>query len=287
MNLQSHYATVKSSRMHYLEMGAGDPILFLHGMPTSSYIWRHVIPVLSDNARCIALDLIGMGKSDKPDIAYRVFDHIAYLDAFIDALQLKNITLVLHGWGSVIGLDYARRHENNIKAIACYESHLSPPTDWRQLSLPMQQFTSLLRNEKAAHRAIVDQNYLVEKMLPRTMIHKLSEKEMQEYRAPFPTPESRKPLWQYVQELPMGDAKPHDVVELIRAYSNWLQKTTIPKLLLYAVPGFITTIESVQWSRDHLPNSELICLDDVLHCAQESAPEQFAQALLTWYKAIK
>ena len=232
MNLQSHYATVKSSHMHYLEMGSGDPILFLHGIPMSSYMWRHVVPVLSENARCIALDFIGMGKSDKPDIAYRVFDHIAYLDAFIDALQLKNITLVLHGWGSVVGLDYARRHENNIKAIACYESHMRPPADWRQLSLPMQQFTSLLSNEKAARRAIIDQNYLVEKMLPRVTIRALSEKDMAEYRAPFPTPESRKPLWQYMQDLPIGDAKNHDVVNLIRAYSDWLQTTTIPKLLL-------------------------------------------------------
>ena len=287
MNLQSHYATAKASQMHYLEMGTGDPILFLHGMPTSSYLWRHVMPVLSQQARCIAPDLIGMGKSDKPNIAYRVFDHIAYLDAFIDALQLKNITLVLHGWGSVIGLDYAKRHENNIKAIACYESYLCPSTDWKQLSLPMQQFTSLLNNEKAARHAIIDQNYLVEKMLPRITIRALSEKDMAEYRAPFPTPESRKPLWQYMQDLPIGDAKNHDVVNLIRAYSDWLQTTTIPKLLLYAMPGFMTTIESVQWSRDHFKNIKLICLNDVMHCAQESAPEQFSKALLTWYKTIQ
>src|SRR3990167_11121560 len=104
------FVSIKGSNMHYVDSGSGSPILFLHGIPTSSYLWRHIIPALSSQARCIAPDLIGMGQSDKPDIDYRVFDHIAYLEEFIDALELKNITLVLHGWGSVIGFDYARRH---------------------------------------------------------------------------------------------------------------------------------------------------------------------------------
>ncbi|MCX7120507.1 MAG: haloalkane dehalogenase [Gammaproteobacteria bacterium] len=276
---------VKGSLMHYYDEGSGDPILFLHGMPTSAYLWRNIIPVLAPYARCIAPDLIGMGESDKPDIEYRVFDHIAYIESFIEALELKNITLVLHGWGSVIGLDYARRHEKNIKAIAFYESHLQPVTHWNQLSLPVQQFATLLNRPGASYRAVIKQNYLIEKILPRSIIRELTDEEMTHYRAPFPTPESRKPLWQYVNDLPLGKG-PDDVVKLIQAYCDWLQKTTLPKLLLYAMPGFMTTMDDVQWASKHFPNIKLAALDDAMHLAQESIAAQFSSALLNWYLNI-
>lgn len=281
----SHFISVNGSNMHYYDVGSGDPILFLHGIPTSAYAWRHIIPAMSSQGRCIAPDLIGMGQSDKPDIEYRVFDHIAYIEAFIDALKLKNITLVLHAWGSVIGCDYARRHEKNIKAIAFYESHLQPVLNWDQLSLPVQQFATLLNRPGASYRAVMTQNYLIEKLLPRSVIRELTDEEMAHYRAPFPTPESRKPLWQYVNDLPLGKG-PDDVVKLIQQYSEWLQKTKIPKLLLYAIPGFMTTIENVKWARDHFPNTETVPLDDALHLAQESVPDQFSDALLKWYKKV-
>ncbi len=279
---KTHFISVNGSKMHYYDDGVGDPVLFLHGIPTSAYLWRHIIAALSPNMRCVAPDLIGMGLSDKPDIEYRVFDHIQYIDAFIDALQLKNITLVLHGWGSVIGLDYARRHEKNIKAIAFYESHLQPVSNWDQLSLPVQQFATLLNRPGASYRAVIKQNYFIEKLLPRSMIRKLTDDEMAHYRAPFPTPETRRSLWQYVNDLPLGKG-PSDVMELIQTYSAWLQKTTIPKLLLYAIPGFMTTIEEVTWARDHFPNTQIASLDDALHLAQESVPDQFSEALLNWY----
>jgi len=116
----SHYIEVLGSKMHYVEQGSGDPILFLHGIPSSSYLWRNIIPFLADKGRCIAVDLIGLGKSDKPDIAYTVFDHIRYIEAFINALGLTNLTIVMHAWGSVIGFDYAMRNEANIKALAFF-----------------------------------------------------------------------------------------------------------------------------------------------------------------------
>lgn len=276
---------IKGSKMHYLEQGAGDPILFLHGMPVSSYVWRNIIPALSDQARCIAPDLIGMGESDKPDIDYRIFDHIKYIEELIAALDLKNITLVMHGWGSVIGFDYARRHEDNIKALVFFEAHVRPTTDWNMLSLPVQQFASLLNRPGAAYRAVVEQNYLVNKMLPEGVIRPLQTEELAKYQEPFPTPETRKPLWQYVQDLPLGEG-PEDVVELITQYSKWLEETPIPKLMLYAIPGFITTVATVQWARDHVKNLELLGLDDVLHFAQESIPEIFSQKLRDWYMGM-
>jgi len=281
-SIASKTVEVNGSKIHYLEQGSGDPILFLHGMPTSSYLWRNIIPGISDQARCIAPDLIGMGESDKPDIEYRIFDHIKYIEGFIDALNLKNITLVMHGWGSVIGFDYARRHEDNVKALSFFESHVRPTTDWNMLSLPVQQFASLLSRPGAAYRAVVQQNYLVNKLLPRGVIRPLQSEELAVYQKPFRTPESRKPLWQYVQDLPLGEG-PDDVVELIAQYSTWLEKTPLPKLMMYAIPGFITTVATVQWARDHMQNLELVGLDDVLHFAQESVPELFSQKLREWY----
>src|SRR3990167_7654873 len=283
--LISQVVSVKGSNMHYYESGSGDPILFLHGMPTSAYLWRHIIPALSPHARCIAPDLIGMGQSDKPDIDYRVFDHIAYIDAFIEALNLKNITLVMHGWGSVIGLDYARRHEKNIKALVFYESHLQPMRDWKQLSLPVQQLASLLNRPDASYRAVVIQNYFIEKLLPRSIIRELTEEEMAHYRKPFPTPESRKVLWQYVNDLPLGKG-PDDVVKLIGEYCHWLQQTPTPKLMLYAIPGFMTTVNSVRWAKENLPDLTLKSLDNAMHLAQESVPDQFVEALLGWLTLI-
>lgn len=278
----SNFINVKGSRMHYLKDGVGDPIVFIHGMPTSSYLWRNIIPILSDQALCIAPDLIGMGKSDKPDIEYRIFDHIDYINTFLATLNLKHITLVMHGWGSVIGFDYASRHPENIKALAFYEAHIRPTTDWNMLSLPVQQFASLLARPGASYRAVVKQNYLLNKLLPSGVVRPLQAKEIDAYKAPFLTPESRKPLWQYVQDLPLGKG-PEDVVALIDRYSKWLQKTQIPKLMLYAIPGFVTTMDTVQWARDQMQNIQLVGLDNALHLAQESMPDAFGQILRAWY----
>ena len=283
--LASHYVAVTGAKLHYYEAGKGDPILFLHGIPASAYLWRNIIPSLASHARCIAPDLIGMGLSDKPDIEYHVTEHIAYINAFIDALQLKNITLVLHGWGSVIGFDYAKRHPERVKAIAFYESHVRPVTDWKQLSLPVQQVATLLNRPGASYRAVIKQNYLVEKMLPRSTIRALSEETMSHYRAPFTTPESRKPLWQYLNELPLGKNN-GEADAIIREYAAFLEKSDAPKLLLYAIPGFMTTMDDVRWVRQHFPNTTLACLDDALHLAQESLPELFSSTIETWYKKL-
>ena len=141
----------------------------------------------------------------------------------------------------------------------------------------------------ASYRAIVKNNYFIKKLLPSGLIRQLTEEELEAYEAPFSTPEARKPLWQYVQELPLGEGSGEDsekVLTLMEKYSQWLQKTELPKLMLYAMPGFITTIETVQWAKDHLKNLELVCLEDVLHLAQESVPELFSQHLKQWYSHL-
>lgn len=278
----SHFIEVNASTIHYVESGSGNPLVFLHGMPTHSYLWRNIIPALSDSARCIAPDLIGMGRSGKPDIAYTIFDHIDYFDAFMEAMDLKDVTLVLHGWGSVVGFDYARRHPDTVKGIAFSESHVRPITDWDMLSLPVQQLATLLKRDDVSYRAVVEKNYLVNRLLPNGVLRSLSAEELDRYREPFPTEASRKPLWQYVQDLPLGEVET-PVVELIRAYSEWLTETDKPKLMLYSIPGFITTIATVQWAKEHLSNLSLVELNDALHFAQESIPGPFREALREWY----
>ena len=282
----ARYLSVKGSKIHYIEDGTGDPVLFLHGMPASSYLWRNIIPSLSDKARCIAPDLIGMGASDKPDIDYTVFDHIDYIQSFIESLNLKNITLVLHGWGSVIGFDYARRHANNVKAIAFFESHIRPNTEWEMLSLPVQQLATLLERPGASYKAIVEHNYLVNKLLPNGVLRRLTDDELAHYKKPFPTPKSRKPLWQYTQDLPLGKGTGR-VLDLIKKYSKWLEKAPQQKLMMYAVPGFITTMETVGWAKSNPPNLTLVELEDALHFAQESMPDIFSRELREWYLSLK
>ena len=281
--IQSKVVNLLGSDMHYLESGEGEVILFIHGMPTSSYVWRHVIPNLSKHARCIAIDLMGMGDSAKPEIDYSLSDHVNYLSRFIEALRLSNITLVLHGWGSVIGLDYASRNEEKIKAVALYESHIRAIRDAESLSLPIQQLVSLTSVKDSSYQAIVENNYLIDKLLPACAAEPLSLDARAKYAEPFQTPKSREVLWKYINELPLGESK-SSVIDRIQSYSSWLQASQLPKLLLYAVPGFITTLETISWAKEHLPSLTMSPLDDVMHLAQESAPDLFSEKLTVWFK---
>lgn len=281
----SKFVEINGSKMHYIEAGKGDPIVFIHGVPTSSYLWRHIIPELSTYGRCIALDLIGMGQSDKPDIDYRVFDHIEYLTGFMKALDLKNVTLVMHAWGSVIGFEYAMQNPDNIKALAFLESHIRPPSNREMVALPVQEIASVLDAPDGGYDVIMNSNYYVNKVLPSGVLRQLTEEEMAAYQAPFQQPGACKPIWQYLQDLPLGDG-PSDVVDLITGYSEKLCQSPIPKLMLYAVPGFITMMDTVTWARDNLPNLTLVDIGDALHYAQESNPGMIANELSRWYVSL-
>lgn len=282
---RSKFVKVLSSKIHYVESGKGDPIVFLHGMPTSSYLWRNIIPGLKMQARCIAPDLIGMGKSSKPNIPYRIFDHIKYMEKFIDTLKLKNITLVMHGFGSIIGLDYAMRHPDKVKAIAFYESYVGPLT-WNRLSLPIQHLHKLFHNRKLSQRLIMEDNDLINKIFNSLSLRKLTAKELSYYRAPFIKPKDRRPLWQYISDSPMGHP-PKDVTRLISRYMEKLQQSTIPKLMLYAIPGFMTPISTIEWCKTHLKNLTIVDLGEGLHFVQEYNPKLFREAVARWYSGIK
>lgn len=278
----SHYLNVNHSDLHYIDEGQGDPIVFLHGVPSSNYLWRNIIPYLSSHARCIAPDLIGFGKSSKPNIRYRVFDHINYIEQFLDQLDLEKITLVMHGWGSVIGLDYASRHPKKIKNIAFFEPYIRPAVNFEMLSLPLQELCRILHNSDGGYNFIVNSNYFVNTAFSSGAIKKVNDEVVAHYQAPFPDARSRLPLWQFTQDLPLGDG-PADVVELMQHYSLWLQKSNIPKLFIYAVPGFLTTIDTVQWAKTHISKLSLVDIGDAHHYVQETNPDAFGAQLRNWY----
>ena len=183
-NFKSNYVEVLGSKMHYVEEGQGETIVLLHGNPTSSYLWRNIIPTLAKTHRVIAPDLIGMGKSDKPELDYMFQDHSKYFKAFLKAVDVKNVTLVFHDWGGAIGLDYYRGAPDNVKRLVIMEAVIRP-IYWKDADFVTTMIFKKLRDEKEGHQLIVEENYFVEKLLPMMSGRKLSEQEMNYYRAPY------------------------------------------------------------------------------------------------------
>jgi haloalkane dehalogenase len=281
----SHYLEVHGSNLHYLDEGAGDPILFLHGNPTSSYLWRNIIPYVTPLGRGIALDLIGMGKSDKPDIEYRFFDHVQYVEGFIEKLRLKNLTLVIHDWGSALGLHYAMRHEETIKGIALMEAILLPVPSWEAFPAGAREMFQAFRTPEVGWDLIVNQNLFVEQVLPGAIVRTLTEEEMNHYREPFTGPQYRKPLWRWPNELPI-EGHPADVVEVVATYNARLQQSDLPKLLFYATPGAIMQAPVVEWCRQNLNNLKTVDIGPGIHFLQEDNPHLIGSELANWYKRL-
>ncbi len=286
-NFTPHFVEVHGSRMHYVEAGKGDPILLLHGNPTSAYIWRNIIPYLSKHGRVIAVDLIGFGRSDKPDIEYRFADHAAYLEGFIEKLALRNLTLVMHDWGSALGFDYAASHEGKIRALAFFEALLVPLPSLDQW--PNQRAAEafrLYRTPKIGWDLIVQHNDFLERRLQEGVLRQLSEAELSQYRAPFLEAVSRKPLWRWPNELPIA-GEPADVAMVQAHYLAWLQTSNLPKLLLYAKPGALTPEPVVAWAKHSLTNLTTVDLGDGIHNLQEDHPEEIGHAVAAWIEQTK
>ncbi len=282
---ESKFLEVRGSKMHYVEQGEGDPILFLHGNPTSSYLWRNVIPHVSGHGRCIAPDLIGMGKSDKPDLEYRFFEHANYVEDFIGALELSNITLVIHDWGSGLGFHYAALHPDKIKAIAFMEAIVLPVPSWDTFSSDFKEIFQSFRTDKVGWDLIVNQNFFVEKILPSGVVRELTEEEMNVYREPYLEPETRKPLWRWPNEIPI-EGEPSDVNQAVLKYNAKLVEWDIPKLLFYAEPGALLPKPAVEWCEVNLKNLTSINLGKGRHYLQEDHPHAIGEALAEWYRAL-
>jgi haloalkane dehalogenase len=276
--------------MHYVEQGSGDPILFLHGNPSSAFSWRKVIPLLADVARCVAPDHMGFGKSDKPKISYSFYNLSDYLDAFVERLNLRNITLVVQDWGSPLGFDYFARHQSNVCGIVYFEAILKPFESWDMFPAADAdpQSRQLFREFRTGDvngrgwQLIVEQNMFIKALLPNLLGTQLTPQEMAEYEKPFERPEWRVPMWRLPKDIPIENSPP-DVTVTVQRYTDALKASDVPKLLIYSRSGITLRQDAVDWSRANLRNLTVRELSGGHHFFQESHPAEFAQTIRDWY----
>lgn len=275
---------VHGRRMACAEEGTGDTVLFLHGNPTSSYLWRNIIPHLSLQARCLAPDLIGMGDSDKlphsDHESYRFVEHRHYLDELLQQLDLGDrVTLVLHDWGSGLGFDWARRHAERIRGIAYMEA-IVQPLSWLQWPEGFRGIFQGMRSDKGED-LVLRRNAFIEQILPNAILRDLDDEEMAEYRRPFTEPgEDRRPTLSWPRELPI-DGEPEDVVDIVDSYGKWVAHSPIPKLFINAEPGAILVGDMRDFCRSW-PNQEEVTVKGS-HFIQEDSPQDIGRALSEWF----
>lgn len=273
---------VLDSEISYVDTGAGTPVVFLHGNPTSSYLWRNIIPYVSPYGRCLAPDLVGMGHSKRsPTYSYRFVDHARYLDAWFETMDLKrDIILVVHDWGSALGFYRASRYPDQIKAIAYMEA-IVQPRRWADFGEAAGIFRAL--RSDAGDRMVLRDNAFVEMVLPRAIIRKLSDAEMAAYRAPFAEPEARIPTLVWPRQIPI-DGEPADVTAIVEAYGRWLSDSEIPKLFIAGDPGAIINGRGKDFCRG-LRNQREITVKGI-HFLQEDSPHEIGTALQEFVKTV-
>ena len=278
---------VNGKTMSYVEMGEGEPIIFQHGNPTSSYLWRNIMPNLADQGRCIAIDLIGMGDSDKledsgPD-RYTLLEHRDYWEGALDALGVSNnVTLVIHDWGSALGFDWANRHRESVMGIAYMEGIVRPVSwdDWPEAARGVfQGFRS-----PAGEEMVLEKNVFVERVLPGSIIRDLTEDEMAVYRRPYINPgEDRRPTLTWPRQIPIED-EPAEVRELVQSYADWLSQSEVQKLFINAEPGAILIGPQREFCRSWPNQKEVTVAGN--HFLQEDSPDEIGQAIAEWRKEI-
>jgi haloalkane dehalogenase len=281
--LDKQFVTVDGRRMAYHESGSGPTMVFLHGNPTSSYLWRNIVRALNDSYRCIAPDLIGMGDSEPsgssgPD-AYRFVEHRAYLDGLLDQLDLGDaVTFVIHDWGSALGFDWANRHRDRVAGIAYMEAIVKPVTweDWPDGATPIfQAFRS-----PAGEEMVLEKNIFVERVLPGSILRDLTAAEMDEYRRPFAEAgERRRPTLTWPRQIPI-DGEPADVVQIVQSYADWLSTSDLPTLFVNADPGAILVGPQREFCRTWPNQTEVTVPGN--HFLQEDSPTEIATAIAAW-----
>jgi haloalkane dehalogenase len=277
---------LEGAEIAYIETGSGDPIVFLHGNPTSSYLWRNVIPHLTGLGRCLAPDLVGMGESDKaPNGSYRFVDHARYLDAWFAALGLaRDVTLVVHDWGSALGFYWASRNRAAVKGIVYMEA-IATPLRWDDWPAVARNIFQLMRSP-AGEELVLQKNIFVERLLPGAVLRKLSEQEMGVYRRPYLEPgESRRPMLTWPREIPL-EGEPADVTAIVNDYAQWLSGTySPPKLFVNAEPGLILVGRQREFCRKW-PNQREVTVAGA-HFIQEDSPHQIGSEIANWCKELK
>lgn len=269
------------SFMNYTDTGSGDiPVVFLHGNPTSSYLWRNVIPHIGDRTRCLAPDLIGMGASGKPDIDYRFADHARYLDAWFEALGVGEVVIVGHDWGGALGMDWAARHPGRVRGIALIETFLRPLL-WSDMPPQGAELFRRFRSPEG-ERMILEENMFIEYNLP-FQAKNLTEADLDVYRAPYPTPRSRKPMLAWPREFPL-DGEPADVVAVIENYDRWMADTPeVPKLLMALDNGVgLGSPEQIASAAEAFAACEVVSVGEGGHHAPEDRPDAIGAAVAAW-----
>ena len=265
------------TEMAYVDTGAGAPVVFLHGNPTSSYLWRNVIPHVERASHCLAPDLVGMGDSGKaPGGSYRFADHARYLDAWFDALGLDgDVTLVMHDWGSALGFHWAHRHPDRVRGVVYMEAIVRPVT-WEEWPEAARKVFQAMRSP-AGEEMVLQKNVFVERILPASVLRGLGEAEMAVYRRPYREPgESRRPTLTWPREIPVG-GEPADVVAVVDGYGRWLAGSDVPKLFINADPGSILTGPQREFCR-RWPNQREITVTGS-HFIQEDSPAEIGRAV--------
>jgi haloalkane dehalogenase len=278
---------VLDSQMAYVVGGpatAPATLLFTHGNPTSSFLWRHVIADLVSTYRCIAVDLIGMGRSGKPDIAYVYADHARYLEAFAHRIGLRDAVLIGHDWGAVLGLDLMCRRPDVIAAAAVCEGHLHPFTSWEQMDHGSRDLFQPLRTPGIRERMVLEENFFIETVLPGGIEHSLSPDEWQAYRAPYPTPADRVPILQWIQQIPIGQDPP-DVTRIVLRNQQTLLHGPGRRLLLHGMPGAVVGAAEVAWCRQESTGLDITCIGAGTHFLPEDQPEAIAREIRSWLAA--
>ena len=284
--LEKKMIEVLGKQMAVHDSGSGQSVVFLHGNPTSSYLWRNIIPHVATTARCVAPDLIGHGDSDKLDDTsegqYSFVQHREYLDGVLDELDLGDeIILVIHDWGSALGFDWANRHRDRVAGVVFMEAIVRPVTweEWPNLARPIFQ---AFRSE-AGEEMIIGRNLFVEAVLPGSIIRNLSQPEIDEYRKPFVEPQHRRPTLTWPRQIPI-DGEPADVVEIVQSYADWLSESAIPKLFINADPGAILTGPQRDFARSW-PNLTEVTVKGS-HFIQEDSPDEIGQAINDWMNGL-
>ncbi len=287
MNISKKFVDINGSKMAYVEMGEGDPIVFQHGNPTSSYLWRNIMPHVQHLGRCIAIDLIGMGDSEKladsgPD-CYTFNEHRRYFDGALEALGInENVTFVIHDWGSALGFDWANRHQSAVKGL-CYMEAIVRPFSWDEFPEAARGLFQGFRSPQG-ETMILENNIFVENVLPGSILRDLTDEEMTVYRQPFINAgEDRRPTLTWPRQIPI-DGQPEDVVRIVSEYAQWLQSSEVPKLFINADPGALINGATREFCRTW-PNQVEVTVAGS-HFIQEDSPDEIGNAIADWLAAI-
>ncbi len=277
----SNFVDVLDTRLHFVQRGEGRPILFLHGNPTSSYLWRNVTPHVSPLGRTLALDLPGHGDSGKPDIDYRFPTQLRYVEEFIRVMGLEDLVLVIHDWGSGLGFAYASRHPDNVRGIAFMEGMIRPFDSLEDVSPLFAPSLAQFRDPAVSRDLLIRQNQFIEQLLPGAVLTGLSEADLDVYRAPFLDPSSREPIWRWPNEIPIAGA-PADNHEIFEAYARYLATDDVPKLWLYGTPGVLLPESKSDEIVGVMPNVTAVGVGPGLHYLQEDQPDAIGTAIASW-----